>query len=56
MDKRRGKWEEPNMVLAVSQVHSKIMSTREASERFSVLKSTLGDRLKDLQVTTMYRQ
>lgn len=49
MGKIRGNWEEDMMVLAVNKVRNKEMSIREASTRFNVPRSTLGDRIKALK-------
>lgn len=49
MGKIRGKWEEGDMIFAVNNVRDKKMTIREASDRFSVPKSTLADRLKTLK-------
>lgn len=46
MPKIRGKWLEGNMKIAMEKVLSKELSIREASEAYSVPKSTLGDRIK----------
>lgn len=48
MGKVRQLWLEENMKQAIEKVRLKEMTIREASERFSVPKSTLGDRLKNL--------
>ena len=45
---KRGNWEESNMILAINKVRNKEMSIRQASDHFSVPKSSLGDRLKAL--------
>ena len=45
---KRGNWEESNMILAINKVRNKEMSIRQASDHFSVPKSSLGDRLKVL--------
>ena len=50
MGKIRGNWEETAMILAVNNVRNKVMSIREASIHFNVPKSTLGDRLKVLDL------
>lgn len=46
MPKIRGKWLEANMKMAMEKVVSKELSIMEASEAYSVPKSTLGDRIK----------
>lgn len=46
MGKQCQKWEENNMKEAVEKVRNKEMTIREASERYSVPKSTLGDKVK----------
>ena len=48
MNKKRGLWTEENMKKAINDVRSGILRIREASERYSVPKSTLGDRLKSI--------
>lgn len=48
MGKVRHMWREENMKMAVEKVRLMKMTIREASERFSVPKSTLGDRLKNI--------
>lgn len=50
MGKIRHKWNEDQMKKAIEKVVIREMTVREASERFSVPKSTLGDRVKALQL------
>lgn len=47
--KKKGKWESENLKLAVDKVMNQNMTIREASERFSVPKSTLFDKVKLLK-------
>lgn len=47
--KKRGKWESENLKLAIDKVMNHNMTIREASERFSVPKSTLFDKVKLLK-------
>ena len=55
---KRGNWEESNMILEINKVRNKEMSIRQASDHFSVPKSSLGDRLKALAAgkEVKYRQ
>jgi len=48
MGKVRHKWDESNMKQAIEQVLLNKLTIRQASERFAVPKSTLGDRIKSL--------
>lgn len=49
MEKSRHKWDETNMKEAIEKVRLNEMTIREASERYLVPKSTLGDRIKALR-------
>ncbi|KAG5876503.1 hypothetical protein JTB14_008440 [Gonioctena quinquepunctata] len=49
MGKIRGTWDEQHMKEALKKVLTKIMSIREASQRYSVPKSYLADRLKSIR-------
>lgn len=47
--RKKGKWTEIDMKRAVSEVRSHRMSQRQAATAFSVPKTTLGDRLRDIE-------
>ncbi|KAG5889297.1 hypothetical protein JTB14_031944 [Gonioctena quinquepunctata] len=49
MGKIRGTWDEQHMKEALEKVLTKIMSIREASQRYSLPKSSLADRLKSIR-------
>ena len=47
--KKRGKWSEDSMKMAVEKVMCGEMGIREAAHHFEVPKSTLSDRMKTLK-------
>lgn len=48
--KRRGKWTEESMKMAIDVVITQKMTARQAAESFSVPRSTLGDRLREIRL------
>lgn len=48
-ENKRGKWSENNMKEAIKRVIENHMSVQEAALQFSVPKSTLGDRIKNIR-------
>jgi Mn-dependent DtxR family transcriptional regulator len=53
--KKRGQWTEDQVKLAIDKVRNKEMSVREAADTFSVLRSSLGDRLTKLKEGEMVK-